>query len=104
MAFVHLRSHTEFSVVDGTLRIDAAAKAARADGQGAMAITDLNNLFGAVKFYSACRGKGVKPLIGVDVLMEPGIGSGAPSGDRQASRPPSPSTRRHSQSVARSRI
>jgi DNA polymerase-3 subunit alpha len=88
MSFVHLRTHTEFSVVDGTLRIDAAAKAARADGQGAMAITDLNNLFGAVKFYSACRGKGVKPLIGVDVLMEPGIGApgGAPGGDRQASR------------------
>ena len=68
--FVHLRTHSEFSVVDGTLRIDAAAAAARADGQGALAITDLNNLFGAVKFYSACRKKGVKPLIGVDVWME----------------------------------
>ena len=70
MPFVHLRTHTEYSVVDGTLRIDAAAAAARADGQGALAITDLNNLFGAVKFYSACRKKGVKPLIGVDVWME----------------------------------
>ena len=78
MSFVHLRSHTEFSVVDGTLRIDAAAKAARADGQGAMAITDLNNLFGAVKFYSACRGKGVKPILGADVLLEPA--SQAPGG------------------------
>ncbi len=68
--FVHLRTHTEFSVVDGTLRIDAAAAAARADGQGALAITDLNNLFGAVKHYSACRKKGVKPIIGVDVWME----------------------------------
>jgi DNA polymerase-3 subunit alpha len=71
MSFVHLRTHTEYSVVDGTLRIDAAAKAARADGQGALAITDLNNLFGAVKHYKACRGQGVKPLIGADVLMEP---------------------------------
>jgi DNA polymerase-3 subunit alpha len=67
--FVHLRTHTEFSVVDGTLRIDAAAAAARADHQGALAITDLNNLFGTVKHYSACRKKGVKPLIGVDVWM-----------------------------------
>jgi DNA polymerase-3 subunit alpha len=69
-------------------RVAKAAKAARADGQGALAITDLNNLFGAVKFYSACRGKGVKPLIGVDLLMEPGTGApgGAPGGDRQASR------------------
>ncbi len=83
-AFVHLRTHTEYSVVDGMLRIDDLAAAARADGQGALAITDLNNLFGAVKFYSACRAKGVKPLIGVDVLMEPN--GGEPGGDRQASR------------------
>ena len=84
MPFIHLRTHTEFSVVDGMLRIDALAAAARADQQGALAITDLNNLFGAVKFYRACRGKGVKPIIGVDVLMEPN--GGAPGGDRQASR------------------
>ncbi len=92
MNFVHLRTHTEFSVVDGTLRIDPAARAARADGQGALAITDLNNLFGAVKFYRACRDQGVKPLIGVDVLMEPiaaasgGGNTGSPGGDRMASR------------------
>ena len=71
MSFVHLRIHTEYSVVDGTLRVDAAAEAARADGQPALAITDLNNLFGAVKFYKACRGKGVKPIIGADVYLEP---------------------------------
>jgi DNA polymerase-3 subunit alpha len=71
MPFVHLRTHTEFSVVDGTLRIDDAADAARADGQVALAIADLNNLFGAVKFYKACRGAGVKPILGVDVWMEP---------------------------------
>ncbi len=71
MTFVHLRTHTEYSVVDGTLRIDAIAAAARADSQPALAITDLNNLFGAVKFYKACRGAGVQPLIGVDLLMEP---------------------------------
>ena len=51
MSFIHLRTHTEYSVVDGTLRIDDLAAAARADGQGALAITDLANLFGAVKFY-----------------------------------------------------
>ncbi len=71
MPFVHLRTHSEYSVVDGTLRVDDAAAAARADGQPALAITDLSNLFGAVKFYKACRGKGVKPLIGVDVFVEP---------------------------------
>ena len=76
MAFVHLRTHTEYSVVDGMLRIDAAAASARADGQVALGITDLSNLFGAVKHYKACRGKGVKPLIGADVWMEPIPGSG----------------------------
>jgi DNA polymerase III subunit alpha len=79
MSFVHLRTHTEFSVVDGTLRIDDAAAAAKADGQVALGITDLANLFGAVKFYKACRGKGVKPVIGADVWIEPleGTGGGA---------------------------
>ena len=71
MTFVHLRTHTEYSVVDGTLRIDEVAAAAAADGQPALAITDLGNLFGAVKFYSATRRKGVKPLIGADLWMEP---------------------------------
>lgn len=71
MPFVHLRIHTEYSVVDGTLRVDDAAAAAAADGQPALAITDLDNLFGAIKFYKACRGKGVKPVIGCDVWMEP---------------------------------
>ena len=79
MSFVHLRVHTEFSVVDGTLRIDAAAAAAAADGQPALAITDLNNLFGAIKFYKACRAAGVKPLVGADLLMEPAAGERQPS-------------------------
>jgi DNA polymerase-3 subunit alpha len=71
MAFVHLRTHTEFSVVDGTLRVDEAVGAAAADRQGALAITDLSNLFGAIKLYSAARKAGVKPLLGADVWMEP---------------------------------
>ncbi|NMM89062.1 DNA polymerase III subunit alpha [Rhodococcus sp. SRB_17] len=76
--FVHLRLHTEFSVVDGTNRIDETAKAAAADGQPALAITDFNNLFGAIKFYKEARSKGIKPLLGAEVLVE-GEGSAAPS-------------------------
>jgi DNA polymerase-3 subunit alpha len=72
--FVHLRLHTEFSVVDGTNRIDEVVAAARADGQPALAITDLNNLFGAVKFYKEARGAGVKPLLGAEVFLE-GLGA-----------------------------
>ena len=77
--FVHLRLHTEFSVVDGTNRIDEIVDAAVKDQQPALAITDLCNLFGTVKFYKECRKKGVKPLIGADVWVEvPGKGAGAP--------------------------
>ncbi len=68
--FVHLRLHTEFSVVDGTNRIDEAVQAAATDGQPALAITDFNNLFGAIKFYKQARGKGVKPVLGAEILLE----------------------------------
>ncbi len=68
--FVHLRLHTEFSIVDATCRIDDVVKSAAKDGQPALAITDLNNLFGGVKFYKEGRGKGVKPLLGSEVQIE----------------------------------
>ena len=71
--FVHLRLHTEFSVIDGTTRIDEVVKAAAVDGQPALAITDLSNLFGAIKFYKEGRKRGVKPLIGAEVWLE-GLG------------------------------
>ena len=67
--YVHLRSHTEFSIVDGILRVDELARAAKADGQPAIAITDLSNLFGLVKFYREARAKGVKPICGCDVWV-----------------------------------
>jgi DNA polymerase III subunit alpha len=82
MTFVHLRTHTEYSVVDGTLRIADSVRSARADAQVALAITDLGNLFGAVKFYKACRSEGVKPIVGVDLWIEPAPGGG----DKHASR------------------
>ena len=76
MAFVHLRTHTEFSVVDGTLRIDELVGAAAGDGQAALAITDLSNLFGGVKFYKEARKAGVKPVLGADVWLEPDAAAG----------------------------
>lgn len=68
--FVHLRLHTEYSVTDGTNRIDSVVAAAAADCQPALAITDLSNLFGALKFYRASRAAGLKPLIGAEVIIE----------------------------------
>ena len=79
MAFIHLRTHTEYSVVDGTLRIDEVVAAAADDQQVALAITDLGNLFGTIKFYGAARTKGIKPLIGADVWLEPEGSDRAPT-------------------------
>ena len=79
MTFVHLRTHTEYSVVDGTLRIDEVVAAAAADQQVALAITDLGNLFGTIKFYGAARSNGIKPLIGADVWLEPEGSDRAPT-------------------------
>ena len=67
--FVHLRLHSEYSIVDGLVRIDDVVKVAAKDGQAALAITDLGNLFGMVKFYKGARGKGVKPIAGCDVWI-----------------------------------
>jgi DNA polymerase-3 subunit alpha len=69
LQFIHLRVHSEYSIVDGLVRIDDAVKAAAKDNQPALAITDLANLFGMVKFYKAARGKGVKPIAGCDVWI-----------------------------------
>ena len=74
--FVHLRLHSEFSVVDGTCRIDETVKAAAADRQPALAVTDLSNLFGGIKFYKAARGAGVKPIIGTEINLQ-GLGADA---------------------------
>ena len=75
--FVHLRLHTEYSVADGTCRIDEVAKAAVQFSQPALCLTDTHNLFGAIKFYTACRQAGIQPILGaeVNVSME-GTGFG----------------------------
>src|SRR5688572_20543088 len=67
--FVHLRLHSEYSVVDGIVRVDEAIASAVADGMPALALTDLSNVFGLVKFYTEARGKGVKPIAGCDVWI-----------------------------------
>jgi DNA polymerase-3 subunit alpha len=69
--FVHLRLHSEYAIVDSILRVDEAIKAARADGMPALALTDLGNVFGLVKFYSGARKKGIKAIAGCDVWVAP---------------------------------
>ena len=61
--------HSEFSVSDGITRIPDAINCARDDAQGALALTDLNNTFGLVKFYKTAQAQGVKPILGADILV-----------------------------------
>jgi DNA polymerase III subunit alpha len=67
--FVHLRLHSEYSVSDGVTRIKPVCAKAAEDQMPALALTDLGNLFGMVKFYQAARGKGLKPIIGCDIWV-----------------------------------
>lgn len=68
--FVHLRLHTEFSVTDGILRIKGVIKQAVDHKMLALALTDRHNMFGLVKFYSGCRSKGIKPILGSEVNVQ----------------------------------
>jgi DNA polymerase III subunit alpha len=67
--FVHLRVHSEFSVVDGIVRIGDLIKRVAKLGQPAVALTDLSNIFGLIKFYKGARNAGIKPIAGCDVWV-----------------------------------
>ena len=67
--FVHLRVHTEYSLVDGLVQISALAQSVAEARMPAVAVTDQSNLFAMVKFYRAAMAAGVKPIIGVDTWL-----------------------------------
>ena len=69
--FVHLHLHTEYSTLDGAVRIkDLMAKCARY-GMPAVAMTDHGNLYGAIEFYEAAVAAGIKPIIGCEIYLAP---------------------------------
>jgi len=68
-SFVHLRLHTEYSLVDGIVRVKGLVKAAEAAGMPAVAVTDQGNLCSLVKFYKAAMGAGIKPIAGADIWL-----------------------------------
>ena len=68
-AFIHLRVHTEFSLVDGIVKIKPLIKRLTELNMPAIAVTDHANLFSLVKFYKAAQGLGIKPIAGADVLI-----------------------------------
>ena len=67
--FIHLRQNTEYSLSKGIIKIKDSVNKAVEDNMGALAVTDLNNMFGAIQFYEAAQKKGIKPIIGVDLTV-----------------------------------
>ncbi|MDR3406196.1 MAG: DNA polymerase III subunit alpha [Chthoniobacter sp.] len=70
-SFVHLHCHTEYSTLDGAVRIGQALKKAKEFGMPALAITDHGNLFGAIEFYQEANQAGINPIIGCEVYVAP---------------------------------
>ncbi|MEC8923780.1 MAG: PHP domain-containing protein [Actinomycetota bacterium] len=68
-SFVHLHTHTEFSMLDGAARVTDAVAAAAGDGQPALGITDHGNMYGVLDFYKACNDHNIKPVIGTEAYM-----------------------------------
>ncbi|MDA8350435.1 MAG: DNA polymerase III subunit alpha, partial [Pseudomonadota bacterium] len=77
--FVHLRLHTEYSLIDSVVRVPELMDSVAAAGMAAVGLTDQCNLFAMVKFYRAALERGVKPVIGVDLLVREGAEHQAPS-------------------------
>lgn len=67
--FAPLHCHTQYSLLDGAADVDAMVKKAKADNMPAVAITDHGNMFGAFKFFAACKKHGVKPILGCEVYV-----------------------------------
>ena len=65
--FVHLHNHTEYSLLDGLAKIDDLVSYAKELDMPALAITDHGSMFGEIKFYNACKAKGIKPILGCEV-------------------------------------
>ncbi len=69
--FAHLHTHTQYSLLDGAIKIGDLVKTAKRYGMPAVAITDHGNMFGAIEFYLACKSADIKPIIGCEVYVAP---------------------------------
>ena len=70
--FVHLHLHTEYSLLDGAIRISELPSRLKEMGMDACAITDHGSMFGCVEFFKAMKAEGLKPIIGCEVYVAPG--------------------------------
>jgi DNA polymerase-3 subunit alpha len=83
-SFVHLHLHTEYSLLDGSIRMKELMKKAAEFGMPAVAMTDHGNLFGAIEFYQEAQRAGVKPIIGCEVYVAPGSHKDRPPSRRDS--------------------
>ena len=79
--FIHLHTHSHYSLLDGLSKIDVMVKIAKDHGMGAIAVTDHGNMYGAIELYKECQKAGIKPILGVEAYIaergrkdkEPGV-------------------------------
>ncbi|MBY0414016.1 MAG: DNA polymerase III subunit alpha [Bdellovibrionales bacterium] len=71
-SFVHLHLHTQYSLLDGAIRLKDLIKRAKELGVPAIAQTDHGNMFGAIDFYTQCKAAGIKPILGSEIYFTPG--------------------------------
>ena len=71
-SFVHLHTHTHYSLLDGMSKIPDLVARAKELGMTSVAMTDHGNLYGAVEFYKECTKAGIKPILGVEAYIAPG--------------------------------
>ena len=83
--FAHLHTHTEYSELDGLSKIPALVARAKGLGQDSLAITDHGNLYGAVEFYQACESENIRPILGMEAYVAPGIRTDRSDGREAAS-------------------
>jgi DNA polymerase-3 subunit alpha len=69
MSFVHLHLHTEYSLLDGAIKIEKLVQNVKEQGMNAVAITDHGNLFGSIEFYKTCKENEIKPIIGMEAYL-----------------------------------
>lgn len=95
-SFIHLHTHSHYSLLDGLSKLDEMVKVAKSYGMNAIGLTDHGNMYGAIEFYKKCKSAGIKPIIGVEAYITPG--------SRHDKRPNIDTTRYHLTLLAKNAV
>jgi len=99
-AFVHLHAHSQYSFLDGAIKVKDLVKRAKEQGADAVALTDHGNMFGAISFYKACKEAGLKAILGCELSVAWGSSGSGPE-QKDARKDPSTGPGRHLVVLAR---